>query len=161
MTQSLPNQTAKHAAKSFARLAAVQAVYQISYEQQPVAKVIQECIDGGFQCLREETDKPSAEQIAPDVELFGVVVRGVAENQVEIDEMLSGALSERFSVERIELLLKAILRAGTFELYKNSSVPSGIIINDYIDVTRTFFNGKEPGLVNAVLDKLAQKLRDE
>ena len=75
--------------------------------------------------------------------------------------MLGDLLDRQWSLERMELLLRAILRAGAWELLCNSDVAAHIIINDYIDVTHAFFAGREPGMVNGVLDKLARTLRTD
>lgn len=146
-----------HAGKRLARLAAVQALYQVAYEQQSPDQIIRDFVDTDFASLRE--DPEVALTGAPDAALFGAIVQGVVENQVMLDEMLTGTLSEKLSGSRMELLLRTTLRAGTFELYRHADIPAGVIINDYVDVTRAFFNAKEPGLVNAVMDKLAKKLR--
>ena len=73
--------------------------------------------------------------------------------------MIAGAVDARLSPQRMENLLKAILRAGTFELWHHTDVPEGVIVNDYLDVAHGFFDAKEPGLVNAVLDRIAKKIR--
>ena len=73
--------------------------------------------------------------------------------------MIAGAVDARLSPQRLEPLLKAILRAGTYELQHCSDVSTGVIVNDYVDVAHGFFDAKEPGLVNAVLDRLAKTLR--
>lgn len=145
--------------KKLARLAAVQALYQISYEQQSATQTIQDYIDNNFISLRDDLGAGDIELASPDAELFGLLVDGVMKNQQEIDEMLAGAFSSKVSGDRMEVLLRMIMRAGVYELYHHSEVSVGIIINDYVDVARAFFNAKEPGLVNAVLDKLAKTLR--
>ena len=94
-----------------------------------------------------------------DQELFGVVAAGVMDNLTSLDEMIAGAVDAKLSPERMEVLLRAIIRAGALELHHQGATPAGIIINDYVDVAHSFFNAKEPGLVNAVLDKLAKNLR--
>jgi N utilization substance protein B len=143
-----------HAARRLARLAAVQALYQIHYEQQPVAQIIRDCVDTGFAMPDDD-----AAVGVPDAGLFGDIVRGVASHVAALDEMIAGALDAKLSAARLEILLRSILRAGVYELHHHAQIPAGVIINDYVDVARSFFNGKEPGLVNGVLDKLAGKLR--
>lgn len=147
---------AAHTAKRLARLAAVQVLYQSNYEQQPLAQIIRDNIDRNFASLRDEGD---VAQDLPDAELFGTIVNGVSQNMPLLDEMIAGSLDERFSAARLEILLRTILRAGAYELLHHGQIPIGVIINDYVDVARAFFNGKEPGLVNGMLDKLAGVLR--
>jgi N utilization substance protein B len=145
-----------HLAKKLARLAAVQALYQNDYALTPVAQIIRHEIDMGFPSLRdEETDVGQA----PEPVLFGQIVSGVVANLATLDEMLAGTLSANLSAGRMEKLLRMILRAGIYELHHHGQIAANIIINDYVDVAHAFFNGKEPGLVNGILDRLAGKLR--
>lgn len=148
-----------NARKKLARLAAVQVLYQVAYEQQAAAQTIRDCVDSGFNSLKDDDGAANVATDLPDIELFGLLVDGVVKNQAEIDEMLSGAFSSNVSGDRMELLLRIIMRAGAYELHHNVDVPAGVIINDYVDVARAFFNAKEPGLVNAVLDKIGKTLR--
>lgn len=155
--EALPN-----SARKLARLAAVQALYQNKYGQETLAQIISGNIAQNFAALREENEDDKNQPLIQgpvDKELFGDLVRGVVAHEAVLDEMIAGALDARFNSNRLELLLRCILRLGAFELHHHGHVASGVIINDYIDVTRAFFNAKEPGLVNAVLDKLAAKLR--
>ena len=145
-----------HLAKKMARLAAVQALYQNDYALTPVAQIIRHEVEHGFPALRD--DEAEAGQ-TPDAELFGQIVSGVAANQPTLNEMLTGALSANLSASRMEKLLRMILHAGIYELHHHGQIPAKIIINDYVDVAHAFFNAKEPGLVNGILDKLAGKLR--
>jgi len=140
--------------RRLARLAAVQGLYQIALSSESAETLIRRFLDDPAVLLQEERTV-----IAVDGELFGVIVSGAIKHQAELDVMISGALDARFSVDRLELLLKAILRAGAFELLYCPECPEGVIVNDYIDVAHGFFDAKEPGLINAVLDKLAKKLR--
>jgi len=140
--------------RRLARLAAIQGLYQLALLPEPVDALIRRFRDNPGVLLQEEQTL-----IAVDTELFSQIVLGVTENQDDIDTMIGGALEARLSVARLEPLLKAILRAGTFELYRHSDTQTGIIVNDYIDVAHGFFDAKEPGLVNAILDRLAKTLR--
>lgn len=150
--------SAEHAAKKLARLAAVQALYQNTFEQEPLRQIIRDCIDSHFAGLRDD-ENGKALTPDPDRELFGAIVEGVANHKEELDGLITGAIDARHSVERLEILLRTILLAGAFELHHHADAPTGVIINDYVDVTRAFYNAKEPGLVNGILDKLAGKLR--
>lgn len=145
-----------HAPKQLARLAAVQALYRESYEQESLQAILKHMIEDGFTDILDESEKT---EIAPDSGLFQDIVLGVAKHAQDIDGMLAGALDSKFSAPRMEIILRAILRAGIFELWHNPKTPKGAIISDYVDVARAYFQNKEPNLVNAVLDKLAAKLR--
>ncbi len=150
-----------HIANRLARLSAVQALYESSFEQGTPAEIVQRVIDKGFKELRDEDDGEVTITEKPDQELFGAIVKGVVVNKDDLDVMLLGALDTKKSWERIEKLLKTILRAGAFELHHHAQIPAGVIINDYIEVARAFYDAKEPGLVNAVLDKLSTRLRSD
>ena len=76
-----------------------------------------------------------------------------------LDERIGPWLDGEWTVERLEVLLRAILRAGTYELAERLDVPAETVINEYVDVAHAFFAGREPGLANAVLDKVARALR--
>jgi N utilization substance protein B len=98
---------------------------------------------------------------APDAEvpLFARVVRSAVLQQAIIDEMLSEALPPEWPLNRIDPVLRALLRAGVAELRMTDGPPTKVVINEYLDVARGFFTGAEPGMANAVLDRLARVLR--
>jgi len=146
-----------HAAKRFARLAAVQGLYQIELTQRSPQEILKEFHEQPGALLQDAGE--TADRGIVDQSLVDDIINGVSQNAADLDAMIAGALDARFSVDRIEILLRAILRAGAFELHHHGPIPAGVIINDYVDVTHAFFGAKEPGLVNAVLDKLAKNLR--
>jgi N utilization substance protein B len=149
----------EHAAKRLARLAAVQALYQIELTGQSVKEILKNFKNNPRDLLQEAGPELVADAQLPDFELMGQIVIGVAKDPATVDGFIAGALDARLSVDRLEILLKAILRCGAFELFNHGSVAAGIIVNDYVDITHAYFNAKEPGLVNAILDKLAKTLR--
>ena len=142
------------ARRSAARLAAVQGLYQIDLAGASSDTVIHE-----FARHRIGQEQDGEEFVTADPTLFADIVRGVQGRLAEGDQHLGRLLDRQWSLERMELLLRAILRAGTWELLANSAVAPHIIINDYIDVAHAFFAGREPGMVNGVLDKMARLLR--
>lgn len=144
-------------AKRLARLAAIQGLYRIEMTQHAPKDVIKDFHADPTSFL-EDT---STEEMVTDAdkELFGQIVTGVTKDTTTLDDMIAGALDAKVSSGRIEILLRAILRAGTYELLNHSSIQASVIINDYVDVAHVFFSAKEPGLVNAVLDKLAKNLQ--
>jgi N utilization substance protein B len=141
-------------ARRLARLAAVQGLYQIALTQESADALVRRFLADPAVLLQEEQI-----MIAVDGQMVARIVTGVCEHQASIDTLIGGAISERLSIDRLEPLLKAILRAGAFELHHCPSVAAGIIVNDYIDVAHGFFDAKDPGLVNAVLDKISKNIR--
>ena len=140
--------------RRLARLAAVQGLYQIALTQESADILIRRFRADPSVLLQEEQTV-----IAVDADMFGQIVSGVSEHMTDLDAMIAGAVDARLSPQRLEPLLKAILRAGTFELQHRADISTGVIVNDYVDVAHGFFDAKEPGLVNAVLDRLAKTLR--
>lgn len=140
--------------RSAARLAAVQALYQAELTATPVAGIIGEFVDHR---LGREIEGETYH--AADGEFFSDLVRGTTERGPQIDELIAGALVEGWTVERLDSTLRAALRAGTYELVARPDVPARVVINEYVDVARAFFGGREPGLLNGVLDRLGQRLR--
>ncbi|HXZ02009.1 MAG TPA: transcription antitermination factor NusB [Stellaceae bacterium] len=140
--------------RSRARLAAVQALYQIDLSGAKPQAVIDEFL--GHRLGREIDGESYGEA---DPALFADIVAGTSERLPELDRALSGALTPDWPLERLETVLRAILRAGAYELTARPDVPARVAISEYLDIAHAFFAGKEPGLINGVLDKLAHALR--
>ena len=148
------------AAKKLARLVAVQALYRASFEQETLGDVIHETLDTADHLIDSEEEGDGLPVLdKPDADLFSSIVNGVMQNKDSLTDMIKGALDERHSFDRMEKLLRAVFLSGAYELHNHPEIQSGIIINDYVDVARAFYNAKEPALVNAILDKLAKTLR--
>lgn len=143
--------------QSAARLAAVQALYQIELSDDSPDEVVLQFLDS----RREgEIDAPEGDKaVPPKTELMTEIVRGVHGRLSDIDDMLESALSDDWSVARIEHVLRCIMRAGAFELTARQNVPARVVINEYVELAQAFYAGSEPGMVNGVLDKLARNLR--
>ncbi len=131
-----------------ARLAAVQAIYQIDLTGAEAPSVLAE-----FRHHRLGRDAERS--------LFEDLVQGTWTRRQEIDQALSGALVESWPLERLDRTLRAIMRVGVYELSAHEAVPVPVVINEYVDLAHAFFGGKEPGMVNAVLDRLARSLRPD
>lgn len=159
MNEQIEQTASSNASRHLARLVAVQALYQASYGEDKLSDILTRCVDDAHMILNADEDVSDEITERPDPELLAVIVRGVQTNREALDDMLAGALDAKMSTGRMELLLRTILLAGAFELHHHADIPAGIIISDYVDVTRAFFNAKEPGLINAILDKLSKKLR--
>jgi len=140
--------------RSQARLAAVQALYQMDLAETDLAEVIEE-----FKAHRLGSDVGEGTSAEADPEHFASVLRGVVRRQREIDPLVDRQLAEGWRLTRIDSIVRAILRAGAFELMELTDVPSRVVISEYIEVAHAFFEGEEPKVVNGVLDGLARKLR--
>ena len=149
----------ENAAKKLARLAAVQALYQIELTGRPLKEILKNYKDNPGELIQEIGLDPATAQQPPDFALLGQIVTGVMGDLPTVDGMINGAVDARHSADRIEILLRSILRCGTYELYNHTEIAQGIVVNDYVDVAHAYFNANEPGLVNAVLDKLSKNLR--
>jgi N utilization substance protein B len=110
---------------------------------------------GEFATHRVGQDLDGDLYVEPDMALLNGIVEGVAERQGDIDAMVSASL-QGHALERLEMLLRAILRAGTYEILAHADVHPRIAINDYMNVAHGFFGGREPAMVNGVLDRIAQ-----
>lgn len=140
--------------RSLARLAAVQALYQVDISGTPIETVIAEFLKHRFERDVDEENYGRA-----DTALFSDIVKGTANRGAEVDQILASVLTPDWPLERLEVTLRAILRAGTYELVARSDVPARVVISEYLDIAHAFFAGKEPGMVNGVLDRLARMLR--
>lgn len=142
------------AARSAARVGAVQALYQMDLGGADVSDVIRE-----FTTMRFP-DREACEAIAgADPVFFGELLRGVVRRQRELDPMIDDQLAKGWRLVRIDSILRAILRSGAFELVDRHDVPARVVINEYIDVAHAFFDEDEPKVVNGILDRLAHRLR--
>ncbi len=140
--------------RSAARMNAVQALYQIDHSTDDPEVVIDQFV---AHRLGREIDGDRYRR--PDAKFFADLVRGVSARRAEIDDVIAGALSNQRRIERMEIVLRAMLRAAVFELLAPADVPARVIINEYVDVAHAFFAGAEPGFVNGVLDRAARDLR--
>ena len=143
--------------RSAARLAAVQALYEMEVAGASVDPVLKEFMARRWGVSSEDGDEVLCEA---DNTLMIEIVRGVSGRMAEIDESIAPALSNDWTVARLEVLLRAILRCGVFELIALKDVPPRVVISEYMDVAHAFFTQKEPSLVNGVLDKIARVVRE-
>jgi len=132
--------------RSAARLAAVQALYQMEMEETPLARLLHE--------FHEDETYAEAE-----VDFFDDVVAGVDARREEIDALIVERLAEGWSLERLDRPMRAILRAGAYELVARPDVPVATVITEYVDVAHAFFDKRETGFVNGLLDAIAKAAR--
>jgi N utilization substance protein B len=137
-----------------ARLAAVQALYQMDVGRTTLPAVIAE-----FEAHRLGREL-EGEQLRPaDFAFFRALVEGVVELQRTIDPIIHTTLPPTWPLKRIDMTLRAVMRCGVFELLKLRDVPAAVVIKEYVEIADAFFDADEPGLVNGVLDHVARDLR--
>jgi N utilization substance protein B len=142
--------------RTAARLAAVQALYQMELSGSSPANVV-----GEFIKHRLGPDGEGDSFGTADEGLFAALVEGTCARRDELDRAIAAALTPDWPLERLEIILRSILRAGAYELLARPEVPVKVAISEYLDIAHAFFAGKEPGLVNGVLDRLARTYRSE
>jgi N utilization substance protein B len=145
---------ARSQARSAARLAAVQALYQRHMEGTPLAKLLDE-----FHQHRLGREIEDDQYVAADVEFFDDLVKGVAAREEEIDALLEERLAQGWTLSRLDKTMLQILRAGSYELLARPDVPLGSAISEYVDVAHAFFEPREAKFVNGVLDAVAKAAR--
>jgi transcription antitermination protein NusB len=147
---------AHHPERSHARLLAVQALYQQALAPKPSADLVREFIH--FRVIPYE-EAGKIHLPALDKQLFGALVTGIIATQSDLDGIIVGHLDQDWRLERLDRVVVAILQAGLWEIINAPETPVRVIINEYLDVARSFFDGKEPAFINRVLDSAARKLR--
>ncbi len=140
--------------RSAARVSAVQALYQMDLAATPLDEVIDE-----FVTLRFSSGDSSETAQGAEPAFFADLLRGVVRCQRDIDPMIDQALATGWRLVRVDSILRAILRAGVFELMERTDVPARVVINEYINAAHAFFAEDEPKVVNGILDRLAHRLR--
>ena len=142
--------------RSAARLAAVQALYQMDLAHTDLNAIIDEFTKHHFGSNNAQSNVSEADRV-----FFADLLQGVMTHQRELDPLLDGQLASGWRLQRIDSIMRAILRAGAYELQERRDVPGRVVINEYIDVARAFFENDEPKVVNGVLDTLARKIRSD
>jgi N utilization substance protein B len=145
---------AKAAERSAARLAAVQALYQMDVSGKGVIDALAE-----FEAFWIGREVEGIAFKPAENEFFRDILGGVVREQRPIDGKVDAALSAGWPLKRVEAVLRAILRAGAYELMFRKDVPARVAISEYVDVAHSFYSEDEPGLVNAVLDAIAREVR--
>lgn len=143
----------QHQPRRAARLAAVQAIYQMEQTGIEADELVEEFVEHRFG--RDELRGLGE----PDAEFFGALVRGVPQHQVEIDRAIVQSLSADWKLSRVDSILRAILRTASFEFISRRDVPAKVVIDQYVDIAHAFFEGDEPSFVNAALDKIGRRKR--
>lgn len=139
-----------------ARLAAVQALYQMDIGGTGVLEVVAE-----YEAHRLGQELDGETYLKADPSWFRSIVAGVVRDQTKIDPLVRASLLESWPLSRLDSTLRAILRAGTFEITERKDVPVAVIVTEYVEIAQAFFEGEEPKIVNAVLDRIAKQVRTE
>jgi N utilization substance protein B len=151
---ALPKNARRANRRGAARLAAVQALYQMDLAATPLNEIIAE-----FESHWLGREVEGNEYLPAEAAHFRDVVGGVVADQRKLDPMIDDALQKGWPLKRIEALMRAILRAGAYELDRKRDVPARVVVSEYVDVAHAFVDEQETGMVNAVLDQLARQLR--
>lgn len=146
MTQEFDGQS-----RNSARLAAVQALYQMELAGKKSKLVVHEFNEHWF----NDIDHPDT----TDSAYFELIVLGVVAEQAAIDEAISEKLNEKWKLDRLDVTLRAIMRCAAYEILRCFDVPGTVIIDQYVSIAHDFYEGGEPKFVNASLDKLARQYR--
>jgi N utilization substance protein B len=145
---------ARAASRSAARLAAVQALYQMDMTGIDLTEVITE-----FEAHRLGQEIEGCQYADVEPEFFRDLVEGVVREQLNIDRMIDKQLAEGWRLTRVDSILRAILRAGAYEILVRSDVPARVVITEYVDIAHAFFAEDEPKVVNGILDRLGHRAR--
>lgn len=148
------SKAARSTARSAARLAAVQALYQHQMEGTPQARLLDE-----FHQHRLGREIEDVHYADAEVAFFDDVVIGAIARLEEIDALIGSKLAEGWTLTRLDKTMAQILRAGTYELLARADVPTGAAISEYVDVAHAFFDEREAKFVNGVLDAVAKQVR--
>jgi transcription antitermination protein NusB len=140
--------------RSAARLAAVQALYQHEMEGTPVPRLLHEFHEHRIGATIEDETYHGAE-----LDFFDDIVTGALARRDEIDGLIGGRLVEGWTLERLDRPMRALLRAGAYELIARRDVPVGSVISEYVDVAHAFYDKRESGFVNGLLDAIAKETR--
>lgn len=141
--------------RSVARLAAVQALYQMEVSGAGVDSVIRE-----FSEHRFDRDVEGERLAAADETFFAELAKGVVTNQAKVDQGIVKRLASGWRLERLDATARAVLRAGAYELMYRPDVPTEVVINEYVEIAKSFFEGPESGFINGALDAIARDARD-
>ncbi|MBV1702129.1 MAG: transcription antitermination factor NusB [Hyphomicrobiales bacterium] len=140
--------------RSAARLAACQALYQMDVTGKGLNEIFAE-----FETYWIGQEVEGDQYKPAEIAFFRDIVMGVLKDQEPLDRLVNDNLQPGWPLKRIEALMRAILRAGTYELFKRKDIPARVVIAEYVDVAGGFFAHEESGMINAVLDTLARAMR--
>ncbi len=147
--------------RHLSRIGAVQALYQMDLAGADAVDVIEQFAQLRFVQAADAELQSDNDLVGGDIKFFAAIVEGVVARQREIDPLVDKQLAEGWRLVRVDSILRAILRAGTYELMDRKDVPPRVVINEYINVGHAFFSEDEPRVINGVLDALCGILRGD
>ncbi len=153
------NTPARSQARSTARLAAVQALYQLQMEGTALNKLLDEFHQHRLGREVEDEDHEGEVYADAEIDFFDDIVRGVDARREEIDTILLARLADGWTLARLDKTMLQVLRAGTYELLARADVPHAAAISEYVDVAKAFFDDREAKFVNGILDAVAKHVR--
>ena len=136
-----------------ARLAVIQALYQMESSSEPSKVVIRQFLEHRFG-HEDETDMARVDEA-----FFEDIALGTVEFQADIDAKISENLTEKWPLRRLDMTLRALLRAASYEILRRPDIPALVIISEYVGLANQFFDGKEPAMANGILDSIAKSVR--
>ena len=142
--------------RAAARLNATQALYQMEVAAKGINEILAE-----FETHWIGREIEGDQYKPAELEFFRDVLNGVLHDQVAIDQLIDATLARGWPLARVEAVMRAVLRAATYELKKRKDIPGRVVITEYVDVAAAFLGREETGMINAVLDKVARELRAE
>lgn len=148
-------------ARSLSRLGAVLALYQMDIAGTDLNVIIDEFVNArGPSALDvENQDSMEIDLSTMDKELFTDILHGIVANQKEIDTAIHDQLNADWPMARIDTTLRAIFRAGGYEMLKRPDIPPKVVINEYVGMSKAFFDVRETNMINGVLDSIAKDIR--
>jgi transcription antitermination protein NusB len=146
--------TARSKSRSAARLAAVQALYQLHMDKISIARLLAE-----FHAHRLGAEIEEVQYAEAEVDFFDDLVSGTDARREEIDALIESKLGEQWKLSRLDKTMLQILRAGTYEIIARPDVPSATVISEYVDVAHAFFDEKDAKFANGLLDAVAREKR--
>jgi N utilization substance protein B len=156
MSKAEAPQPRKANRRGAARLAAVQALYQMDIAGAGLNDVFAE-----FESHWLGSEVEGEKYLPAEAAFFRDVVSGVVRDQKELDPLIDQALARGWPLKRIDAIIRAVLRAGSYELQHRKDVPARVVVTEYVDVANAFVDREETGMVNAVLDQIARKFRED
>ncbi|RZI46919.1 transcription antitermination factor NusB [Candidatus Finniella inopinata] len=151
LKDSKPRISARHSS----RLKGVQALYQHELTSDDMNSIVEQVVSA----IQEKAAIENFKGLVPDLEFFKEIVLGTHKNREAVDEEITANLSQGWRLERLPLVVLCILRQAVYELRYQPLVPGPVIINEYIEITKDFFDEAETSFVNGILDAISKKSR--
>lgn len=154
MSKAVSDPSKKANRRGAARLAAVQALYQMDIAGAGLNDIFAE-----FESHWLGSEVEGEKYLPAEAAFFRDVVSGVVRDQTKLDPLVDDALAKGWPLKRIDAIIRAVMRAGAYELQHRRDVPARVVVTEYVDVANAFVDREETGMVNAVLDQLARRFR--